>query len=127
MPATDPDVALVLAAYAAFARGDIDAAVIDLAPDVVWIEPDEFPNGGRHVGRDAVAAYLRASRAMWAELRSQADARRHGRHVVVTHRVSGRMHDGSHHENAVADVFTIENGRVTKMVAYADPEDVPTD
>ena len=100
----DPDVALVLAAYENFARGDIDAAVSNLAPDVVWTEPEEFPNGGRHVGRDAVHAYLSASREMWQELESRASARRHGGQIVVTHHVRGTMADGSEHENTVANV-----------------------
>jgi len=121
----DPDVELVLSAYAAFARGDISAAVSGLAPDVVWTEPEEFPNGGRHVGKEAVASYLRASRAMWAELESRPTARRRGAHIVVTHRVSGRLLDGTEHENAVADVFTVVDGQVVEMTAYADPEAVP--
>jgi hypothetical protein len=124
-PEADPDIQLVLAAYAAFAIGDIDAAVADLSPDVVWIEPDEFPNGGRHVGPQAVAEYLRASRDMWAELRSQPDARRLGARIVVRHRVSGRLVNGEVHDNTVADVFTVEHGKVIAMVAYTDPGAVP--
>jgi ketosteroid isomerase-like protein len=81
--ADDIDVAMVLAAHAAFAKGDIDAAVANLHPDVEWIEPDEFPNGGRHVGPAAVANYLRQSH----------------------------------------DVFTVEDGLVTHLQAYADPAD----
>lgn len=33
-------------AYAAFNRGDIDAAVRILDPGVEWVEPPEFPGGG---------------------------------------------------------------------------------
>jgi ketosteroid isomerase-like protein len=127
MTDTDPDVELVLAAYSAFARGDIAAAISRLAPDVVWIEPDEFPNGGRHVGPQAVAAYLRASREMWAELESRPEAHRQGRRIVVKHHVSGRMIDGTRHENTVADVFTVEDGCVVEMLAFADPDKVPED
>ena len=120
---SDSDVELVMAAYGAFARGDIDAAVRDLAPDVVWIEPDEFPNGGRHMGSEAVADYLRASRAMWADLHSEADATRVGDRIVVVHRVHGQLMDGTTHENAVTDVFKVENGLVTEMIAHVDPAD----
>jgi ketosteroid isomerase-like protein len=120
-PTPDPDIEMVLAAYAAFARGDIDAAVRNLHPDVEWIEPDEFPDGGRYVGPAAVAGYLGASRARWAELHSQPTARRDGDRIVVVHRVSGRLVDGTEVDNAVADVFTVEDGLVTHMQAYADP------
>jgi len=122
---TDPDVALVLRAYEAFERGDIEAAVADLHPEVEWIEPDDFPMGGRRVGRAAVAEYLRASRAAWAELRSEPIASRRGTDIVVVHHVVGRLADGTPNEATVADVFTAANGQVVRMQAYADPADVP--
>jgi ketosteroid isomerase-like protein len=123
-PDRDSDIELVLAAYAAFARGDIDAAVRNLHPDVEWIEPDEFPGGGRYVGPAAVAGYLGAARAQWAELHSQPTARRDGDRIVVVHRVNGRLLDGTEVDNAVADVFTVEAGLVTHMQAFADPDAV---
>jgi hypothetical protein len=43
----DPEIAVVLAAYAAFARGDIDQAVAGLDAQVEWVEPEEFPYGGQ--------------------------------------------------------------------------------
>ncbi len=122
-PDADPDVALVLRAYAAFARGDIDAAVRDLAPDVDWVEPEEFPGGGHHRGPAAVAAYLRASHDGWAELHSEPVAHRRGDQIVVVHHVWGVLRDGGRGEATVADVFTVEDGRVVLMMAYADPAD----
>jgi ketosteroid isomerase-like protein len=84
----------VLACYAAFARGDIEAAVTPLHPDVVWIEPDELPGGGRYDGPAAVAGHLRASRDSWDELVSETTAHRRGDRIVVVHHVRGRAHDG---------------------------------
>jgi ketosteroid isomerase-like protein len=117
----DSDVALVLRAYEAFARGDIEQAVESLHPDVEWVEPDEFPGGGLHRGPAAVADYLRGSRAMWAELVSEPTAHRRGDKIVVVHRVHGRLVDGNPHDATVADVFTVVDGRVVGMTAYADP------
>lgn len=119
----DPDTALVLRAYAAFARGDIDAAVRDLAPDVDWVEPEEFPGGGHLRGPAAVAAYLRNSYDGWEQLHSEPVAHRRGDQVVVVHRVWGVLRDGTAHDATVADVFTVEDGRVVLMMAYADPAD----
>lgn len=68
----DPDVALVLESYAAYARGDIATAVAPLHPEVEWIEPEEFPNGGAHHGAAAAEEYLRGSCSRWAEPTSQA-------------------------------------------------------
>jgi ketosteroid isomerase-like protein len=118
---SDPDVALVLDAYRAYARGDIDQAVIALHPEVEWIEPEEFPNGGRRQGPAAVADYLRSSRAMWTELVSEATPHRRGDDIVIVHHVFGRMVDRSHRDVTVADVFTVRQGQVVRMQAYADP------
>jgi ketosteroid isomerase-like protein len=38
--------------------------------------------------------------------------------------VSGRLVDGTEHEATVADVFTVRNGQVVRMRAYADPAEV---
>ena len=37
-------------AYAAFNRGDIDAAARLLDPQVEWVEPANFPGGGAYHG-----------------------------------------------------------------------------
>ena len=113
----------MLRSYAAFARGAIDEAVAPLHPDVEWIEPDEFPNGGRRTGPAAVADYLSQSRAMWAELVSEATPYRRGRDIVIVHHLSGRLTDGSPRDVTVADVFTVQDGRVVRMQAYANPSE----
>ena len=118
----DQDIELVKAAYVAFAGGDIDGAVAGLAEDVVWIEPDEFPNGGRHDGREAVRDYLQKSRAMWSELQSTVDVRRVGERLVAIHSVRGTLADGTPHENSVGDVYELTDGVVAAMTAYATPE-----
>jgi ketosteroid isomerase-like protein len=120
---TDPDVALILASYEAFARGDIEAAVLPLHDSVEWIEPDEFPNGGRREGPRAVAEYLRASYAMWSELNSAPTPYRRGEDIVIVHHAYGRLADGTPHDATVADVYTIRDGRVVRMQAYANPNE----
>lgn len=121
----DPDVRMVLDSYAAYARGDIDAAVAPLHPDVEWIEPDSFPNGGAYRGPVAVAGYLRESHAMWRELVSSPTATRRGDDIVVVHHVRGVLADGTPHEMTVADVFTVVDGQVVRMRAYEDPASAP--
>ncbi len=120
----DAQVDLVLGCYAAFALGDIDGAVAPLAPDIVWIEPDEFPNGGERHGRAAVHDYLSRSYASWAHLTSIATARRNGDDIVVVHQVGGALPDGEYQTARVADVFTFLDGAIVRMQAYADPSRV---
>jgi len=43
-------IAELRAAYAAFNRGDMDAAVRPLDPHVEWTEPAAFPGGGAYHG-----------------------------------------------------------------------------
>ena len=117
----DPEIAVVLTAYAAFARGDIDQAIAGLHPHVEWIEPEHCPYGGRHVGPAAVADYLRHSRALWADIVSEPAATRRGNHIVVVHHVHGRLADGTFRDVTVADVFTFRDGFIVRMQAYGDP------
>jgi ketosteroid isomerase-like protein len=121
--ASEPDVALVLGCYAAFARGDIEEAVAPMHPEVEWIEPDEFADGGRRRGPAAVAEYLAASRASWEQLSSEPTAYRRGEQIVIVHHLHGRLLDGTRQEATVADVFTVRDGAVVHMRAYADPDE----
>jgi ketosteroid isomerase-like protein len=43
------------------------------------------------------------------------------------HHVYGRLADGTSHDVTVADVYTVRNGQVVRMEAYASPADVPAD
>lgn len=115
------DAEIVLASYRAYARGDVEAAVAPLHPDVTWIEPESFPNGGRHQGRAAVAEYLRRSLARWRELTVEPTAHVRGDRVVIVVRHHGVRADGTPADVTVADVFTLRNGQVVRMEAYANP------
>ncbi|MEU5879750.1 nuclear transport factor 2 family protein [Spirillospora sp. NPDC047279] len=119
----EPDVALVLKAYEDFVKGDIRSATAALHPEVEWIEPDEFPLGGRRTGPASVAEYLTASIALWSELTSERMPYRHGDRIIIVHRVHGRLTDGTRHASTVADVFTVRDGQVIRMRAYADPNE----
>ena len=70
-PQTEQRISILRAAYAAFNRGDIDAAVQSLDPDIDWTEPTEFPGGGSYHGRDGARKYLTNSRASVAEVISE--------------------------------------------------------
>lgn len=123
----DADIALVLRAYAAYARGDIDAAVADMHADVAWVEPDEFPDGGARHGPAEVADYLRRSHARWSDLVSEPSASRRGDRIVVLHHMHGHLLDGTAVDDTVADVYTVRDGQVVAMQAYADPAQVGTE
>jgi ketosteroid isomerase-like protein len=64
-------IAVLRDAYAAFNRGDMDAAVEGLDPQIEWTEPVEFPGGRTYHGRDGAKQYLTQSRAAWADVHSE--------------------------------------------------------
>ena len=60
---TDPKIDAITSFYAAYGRGDLDAALADLADDVDWAAEATgggAPWYGRFQGRDAVPAFFHA-------------------------------------------------------------------
>ncbi|MDE3202024.1 MAG: nuclear transport factor 2 family protein [Acidobacteriota bacterium] len=115
-------IALLRAAYAAFNRNDISAAVASLAPEIDWSEPKEFPGGGDYHGRDEVAEYLANSRSQWAEGASQPEGFVvYGQRVVVLVHARFRLKGQEEWmEVRLADVYTFHDGTPVQMRAFAD-------
>jgi uncharacterized protein len=112
-------------AYAAFNRGDIDAAVESLDPQIEWSEPVEFPGGGAYHGRDEVKRYLAQSRAPWAEGSSEPEQFvPSGNRIVVFVHARFRPKGGNEWTDVrLADVYTIRNGKIVQMRAFADRQE----
>lgn len=107
-------------AYAAFNRGDIDAAVRLLDPSIEWIEPAEFPGGGAYHGVEGAKRYLMQSRASAAEVISEPEKFifAGNRIVVFVHARVLPKNSNAWQETRLADVYTFENGRVTHIHAF---------
>src|ERR1041385_8228877 len=113
------------AAYAAFNRGNLDAAVESLDASIEWSEPAEFPGGGTYHGRDAAKRYLTQSRAAWAEVISEPEQFiPAGNRIVVFVHARVRPHNGSEwQEVRLADVYTFRDGRAVEMRAFTDRQE----
>lgn len=118
----DQIIAELRAAYAAFNRGDFDAAVASLDPKIEWREPAEFPGGGTYHGRAEVKKYLMQSRAGWAEGSSEPE-----RFIPVGDRIVVFVYAHFRPRNSnewqqvrLADVYTVRKGRIVQMKAFAD-------
>jgi hypothetical protein len=115
-------------AYARFNRGDIDAAVQFLDPNVEWTEPAEFPGGGTYHGIEGAKRYLTQSRAGAAQVISEPERFiTSGDRIVVF--VRARVLPKNSHtwqEVRLADVYTFQQGRVTQMRAFANRADALT-
>src|SRR5438309_533539 len=113
------------AAYAAFNRGDMDAAVEPLDAQIEWSEPAEFPGGGTYHGRDGARQYLAQSRAAWAEVISEPEQfiPAGGRIVVFVHARVRPHNSNEWQEVRLADVYTFRNGKAIQMRAFADRQE----
>jgi len=121
-----PDLARAIvalrSAYAAFNRGDVDAAVEPFDAQIEWTEPAEFPGGGTYHGREALKSYLAQSRSSWAE--GSGEPERFitaGNRIVVFVLVRARSKGGKEwNEARLADVYTVRDGQPVEMRAFAD-------
>jgi ketosteroid isomerase-like protein len=114
-------------AYEAFSCGDIQGAVnaVEMAPDIVWSEPESFYAGGTYHGPQAVAQYL--TRSYQASEKAQSlpeEIIEVGDKIfVLVHFQAWPKGGGQPREGHIADVYTVRDGKVVQMQAYSDPEE----
>lgn len=112
-------------AYAAFNRGDIEAAVQSMDERIEWTEPVEFPGGGTYHGRDGAKQYLAQSRAGAAEVISKPEKFLTAGDRVVVFVYARVLPKGSNQwqEVRLADVYTFRDGKAVQMRAFADRQE----
>jgi hypothetical protein len=122
---TNHAIAALRAAYQAFNRGDIDAAVRVLDKNVEWIEPVEFPGGGSYHGVEGAKRYLTQSRAGAAQVISEPE-----RFLVSGDRIVVYVHarvlpkeSSAWQDVRLADVYRFRHGKAVEMRAFADRRD----
>jgi len=115
-------IAILRAAYAAFNRGDIAAAVQSLDPNIDWSEPTEFPGGGSYHGREGAKQYLTQSRASVAEVISEPEQFiPAGDRIVVFVYARVRPKDSAiWQEVRLADVYLFRGLTPVQMRAFSD-------
>jgi ketosteroid isomerase-like protein len=118
-------IAALRGAYAAFNRGDIDAAVAVMDSQIEWSEPAEFPGGGTYHGREGAKQYLTQSRNGLAEGTSEPEQFFvSGDRVVVFVYAHVRPKESNEWRDVrLADVFTFRGGKATAMRAFADRQE----
>jgi uncharacterized protein len=118
-------IATLRGAYAAFNRGDIEAAVQPLDAQIEWTEPPEFPGGGTYHGREGAKQYLAQSRAAWTEVISEpVQFIPAGDPIVVFVHARVRFKDSREWQEVnLADVYTFRRGKAVAMRAFADRQD----
>ena len=121
MSTTDRNKQLVLEAWDAFWRGDIDAGMSRLADDVVWIVPGNNRFAGTLAGKDAVRRFRFAARELFSEMeREVVGIYADGDTVVMESAVRARLRSGAPYENNGVLVLEMRDGLVQNVREYLD-------
>ena len=122
-PQTQQMITALRAAYAAFNRGDIDAALAPFDAQIECSEPPEF-GGGTYHGRDGVKQYLTQSRSAWLEGSSEPEQLiAVGSECASLYFVHARFRpkgSDSWQHVRLADVYTVRDGKALQMPAFTD-------
>jgi uncharacterized protein len=115
----------VRALYAAFAKGDMPAALATMAPDIVWIEADNYPYADRNPynGPEAVlhGVFARIG-GDWENFTAVSDEFIDGGDTIVSLGYYGGVFKatGKPMRAQFAHVFRVKNGKITGFQQYAD-------
>jgi ketosteroid isomerase-like protein len=115
----------VRALYAAFAKGDMSAALATMAPDIVWNEAENYPYADRnpYVGPEAVlmGVFARIG-GDWEGFSAISDEFIDGGDAIVSlgHYGGVCKATGKTMRAQFAHVFRVRNGKITGFQQYAD-------
>jgi ketosteroid isomerase-like protein len=115
---------LIRTVYAAFGRGDIEAILEHLSPNVEWTlnGPSVIPYSGRKVGPSQVRKFFETLANTQAHQTLTIDEYiAQGEHVATVGRYTAVVKaTGKRIDGAVAHVFTIRNGKITRFLDFVD-------
>ncbi len=115
----------VRALYAAFAKGDMPAALATMAPDILWTEAENYPYADRnpYVGPEAVlmGVFARIG-GDWDGFTAISDELIDGGDTIVSlgHYTGTSKATGKTMRAQFAHVFRVKGGKITSFQQYAD-------
>jgi len=115
----------VRALYAAFAKGDMAAALAAMAPDIVWNEAENYPYADRnpYLGPEAVlhGVFARIG-ADWENFSVNSEELIDGGERIVSlgHYTGVCKATGKPMRAQFAHVFSVKNGKIASFQQYAD-------
>jgi uncharacterized protein len=115
----------IRALYAAFAKGDMPAALATMADDIVWNEAENYPYADRnpYVGPEAVlhGVFARIG-GDWENFTAVSDELIDGGNTIVSLGYYGGVckATGKSMRAQFAHVFRVKNGKIAGFQQYAD-------
>lgn len=115
---------LVKRSYVAFERGDLDAVMADMHPEIEWHQAQGLPHGGLYRGIDAVRQHIfdPLDEDWWDEFTAEPDEFLDGgTEVVVLGRYRGRAKGtGKTLDVPFVHVWTVRDGLATRFRQFLD-------
>ena len=113
----------VNAAYAAWARRDLDGVVGLAHDDVEFVQDPSFPGATSATGRAALRQWLASFFDIWEEFDLvPQEVIESGERVLVIAKIRARgKGSGVEIEQTAAHLLTFEEGRVRRLETFADP------
>lgn len=117
-------VAIVRRSYEDFARGDLDAVLAVLDPEIVWEQAQGLPHGGLYRGRDEVerAIFAPLEDEWWDDFRATpSEVLDAGGEIVVLGRYGGRSkRTGARLDVPFVHVWTLRDRTAIRFRQFLD-------
>ena len=117
-------IAIVRRSYEAFARGDLDAVLADMADEIIWEQAQGLPHGGVYNGLAEVrrSVFDPLDRDWWAEFSAVPDeVLDAGSEVVVLGRYRGTAKGtGRRLDVPFVHVWTLRDGKAVRFRQFLD-------
>ncbi len=116
----DENVEKLKSAYEAFDRGDIEAVLETLDPDIEWRSPVVLPQGMQASGREEVGQFFQGLSEKWSDFAVEAsEFVSSGERVCVIGEARGKV-EGVGASYGFVHAWTVEDGELTKFAEYVD-------
>jgi uncharacterized protein len=116
------NVDVIESAYAAFAKGDLEAVLGYFSDSARIVAPESVPWGGEYEGPEGMRTFLAKLLEHFTDFKSQptkvlgAD----DNHVIVVARNSGKTKSGARIEDEVVWIYQLRDGAVTSAQTFSD-------
>lgn len=116
------NVDVIESAYSAFRKGDIETVLGYFADSAEIVAPESLPFGGTYEGPEGMRTFLARALENFTDFKTTPEKvlGADDNHVIVVARNAGKTKKGARHEEQVAWIYQLRDGRVTSAQLFAD-------